>query len=461
LKLQNIIRLNALVSIVILLINTGCVVKKSPISEEKDSDLPIITLTGVIGDYNSPKQIMDNKGTIHNVFLGLRNNAACMLDTQVPRDRPDRIATLRLNECTANTVSEISLASNDRGDLSFGWFQDDKEGKNLIIHKYNPQSDWMSPAIVPLQSDADHLSITLDDVGNLLAVWEERSKGGFIAAHCNIEGKCKGVPGLRIPDNYRITHADIVSLGIGDFMLLWQQNDEQGNFEIWSGYYHSVHGFRYKPILVAKGVGEFSGTWMSQVSTRKRIVVAWVERNIYVREFIRETGWNEPHKIKEMYNSPYYTNLGVAGDDVVVTWKYNFEGSLHAITSKTVGVWERETYFGDEHQAQSLLWPKMVSLWNDSLSLFWVEEAQEIWGNTYTSRSGWSGVNKVNREGHCKIDRYQPVGNGSKSALLIFPSIDYISGDVTGECDSLVRAKLSNNMVRKYSDVIFAVQYME
>lgn len=451
----------ALSIFILLLSSAACVSDKPLTTEEKKPPLQIIKLTGVVGDYSNLKQIMDSKGTIHTVFLGRHGDGACMLDIQAPYKRPENIAVLRLDECNASTVSDIALAANAPGDFSVAWIQESQQERSLMLQKYSHLSGWMSPATVPLQGVADNLAMSLDAKGNLLAVWYVRAGGGFYAAYCDVGGSCQGVSGLRMPDTAEVIHVEVVTAGNGDFMLLWEQNDDKGNFTIFSGYFSQDHGFNTAPVVVAKGRGNLSGTWMAQTSTPERIVVSWTARNIYAREYVLGTGWYKTQKVKEMYSSPNYTNLGSTGDEVIITWKDGGDRALRSITSKKAGLWSHEEYFGDGHEASSLMWPKMISEQPDSLSLFWVEEGREIWGNNYVNRSGWTGARRINKEEYYSVNSYKALGNGQKSALIIFPTLDEQNEREIVEFDSINKSIGKYRTTHDYGISEFVIQYME
>jgi hypothetical protein len=318
----------------------------------------------------------------------------------------------------------------------------------------------MLPATVSLDSAAEHLVMALDTKGNLLTVWYLEAGGGFYAAYCDEGGTCQSVPGLRVAETADVVAAEIVNTDDGDFILIWKEYDDKGNFTIRSGYFSATYGFNTPPETVAKGRERFPSASILQAATPERIVIAWTARNIYAREYVRGSGWAPTHKVKEMYTSPKYLNLGAAGEHVVITWQDANEWALRAITSKKMGHWERERYLGEEHESHSLVWPKMLSAKPDALSLFWMEGSEQIWGSRYRAGKGWAQVERLNQEEYYGLNNFNMVGNGSKSALLLFPIFNE-------KIDNIViitpKVEIVGKMVIQsdYRQVKFAIQYME
>ncbi len=394
------------------------------------------------GFVSIPNVSFDGKGKALTVWSDDAGNL--WMNNYVLGDDWDSAELLGFNE---ERASSPQIVADSKGNALLVWMQLDEDVPNsrasIWSNRYITSTGWSTPELVEMGDDyVDSVQTAMDDEGNALIVWRQKSDLTYYNIWSKRYTVAKGW-GVAEP-------IDTVSTGIGVrsespkisinssgyAIAVWEQNDtfQFSDNNILSNRYTPDEGWGEPQLLETNTISRASSPQVG-IDSNGNALVVWQqngERNreqIWSNRYVVGSGWVGAEVIEDdlfadhIAHSPQIV-VNKKGDAVAV-WQQRATGGNHNIWSNSYSPgtgWGQERLVETDDTQNASYSQVSIDETGNALAV-WEQQRGSIisvWSNRYTFADGWQAARVIERETVCSSVHPQIAMDAKGRAMAVW-----------------------------------------
>jgi hypothetical protein len=130
-----------------------------------------------------------------------------------------------------NYFRNLQVAMNDQGDIVVGWIATEKGKKVVYVAQKSKEGSWSAPlALSDVSKKSDEFKISLDNEGNILAIWSAREgKKWVLQTSYQPKGQSWSSPISLSNKESSCEGAKVHANKTGNFVVLWEERQKRGS----------------------------------------------------------------------------------------------------------------------------------------------------------------------------------------------------------------------------------------